>query len=141
MRFIRTPKAGTDPLRQVASGQHPVVLDDVALGMHPFGFDGIEPGALRRQQERQDPHALARLFDLLIVLAQPGPNGLTLMPGGVIPDQEPVGLALFEQAFTAPLQELDRDGAHWSSGHEPHPPLHTARPLAPSPPPTPTLTH
>src|SRR5258708_10718349 len=132
MRFIRTPKVGTDPLRQLASGQQPVVLDDVALGMHPFGFDGIEPGALRRQQERQDPHALARLFDLLIVLAHPGPNGLTLMPGGVIPNQEPVGLALFEQALAAPLQELGRDGAHWSSGHEPQPGLRAGRLLASS---------
>ncbi len=47
MRFIRTSKVGTDPLRQLASDQQAVLLDDVALGMHPFGFDGIEPGALR----------------------------------------------------------------------------------------------
>src|SRR6266700_3735550 len=123
MRFIRTAKVGSDPLRQLASGQHPVVLDYVALGMHPFGFDRIEPGTLRGQQERQNPHALACLFDLLIVLANPAANGLTLMPGGVIPDQEPVGLALFEQALAAPLQELGRDGAHWSSRHKPQPGL------------------
>src|SRR6266700_2132126 len=127
MRFIRTAKVGTDPLRQLASGQHPVVLDYVALGMHPFGFDRIEPGTLRGQQERQNPHALACLFDLLIVLANPAANGLTLMPGGVIPDQEPVGLALFEQALAAPLQELGRDGAHWSSRHKPQPGLRTVR--------------
>jgi len=83
MRFIRTAKVGTDPFSKLLSGQQAIVLDDVALGMHPFGFDGIEPGALRRQQERQDAHALARLFDLLIVLAHPATNGLTLMPGGV----------------------------------------------------------
>jgi len=96
MRFIRTAKVGTDPLGQLASGKPPIMLDHVALGMHPFGFDGIEPGALRRQQERQNAHALASLLDLLIVLANPATNGLTLVPGGVIPDQEPVGLALFE---------------------------------------------
>src|SRR6266567_1131700 len=127
MRFIRTAKVGTDPLCQLASGKPAVVLDYVALGMHPFGFDGIEPGTLRRQQERQNPHALARLFDLLIVLANPAANGLTLMPGGVIPDQEPVGLALFEQAFTAPLQELGRDGAHWSTRNAPQPGLRAVR--------------
>ncbi len=52
MRFIRTAKIGTDPLGQLASDQQPVVLDHVALGMHPFGFDGIEPGTLGGQQER-----------------------------------------------------------------------------------------
>src|SRR5260370_7982266 len=62
------------------------------------------------------------------------------MPGGVIPDQEPVGLALFEQAFTAPLQELDRDGAHWSSGHEPQPGLRAVRLLGTSLLPKPTIT-
>ena len=51
MRFIRTAKVGTDPLRQLASGKPPVMLDHVALGMHPFGFNGIEPGTLRRQQK------------------------------------------------------------------------------------------
>jgi hypothetical protein len=36
--------------------------------MHPFGFNRIEPGTLRGQQERQNPHTLVRLFDLLVVL-------------------------------------------------------------------------
>src|SRR6266700_3070325 len=125
MRFIRTAKVGSDPLRQLASGQHPVVLDYVALGMHPFGFDRIEPGTLRGQQERQNPHALACLFDLLIVLANPAANGLTLMPGGVIPDQEPVGFALLEQPLAAPVQELRGDRAHRSSADKTQPHLLT----------------
>src|SRR5258708_5938293 len=111
MRFIRTAKVGTDPLRQLASGQQAVMLDHVALGMHPFGFNGIEPGTLRRQQKRQNPHALASLLDLLIVLADPGANRLTLMPGGIIPDQKPVRLASLLQALTTPVQELGGDGA------------------------------
>src|SRR6266699_1930294 len=115
MRFIRTIKVGTDPLRQLASGKPAIMLDYVALGMHPFGFNGIEPGTLRRQQERQNPHALVRLFDLLVVLADPGTNRLTLVPGGIIPDQEPVGLALLVQALATPLQELGGDGAHGSA--------------------------
>ncbi len=102
MRFIRTAKVGTDPFSQLTSGQQAVMLDHVALGMHPFGFDGIEPRALCGQQERQNANALARLFDLLIVLANPSTNHLTLVPGSVIPDQEPVRLALFEQALAAP---------------------------------------
>jgi len=127
MRFIQTPKVGTDPLLQLVSGQQPVKLDHVALGMHPLGFNGIKPGTLCGQQERQNPHPLVRLFDLLIVLAHPGPHRLTLVPGGIVPDQEPVRLAFFEQAFATPLQELGGDGAHGSARHEAQPGLRTVR--------------
>ncbi len=44
MRFIGTSKVGTDPFSKGLRGQQAIVLDDVALGVHPFGFDGIEPG-------------------------------------------------------------------------------------------------
>ncbi len=127
MRFIRTAKVGADPLLQLASSQQAVMLDHVALGMHPFGFNGIEPRTLRGQQERQNPHTLVRLFDLLVMLADPATNRLTLVPGGVIPDQEPVRLAFFEQALATPLQELGGDGAHRSASHEPQPGLRAVR--------------
>ncbi len=127
MRFIRTAKVSTDPFSQLASGQQPVVLDHVALGMHPLGFNGIEPGALCRQQERQNAHALAGLLDLLVVLADPGTYSLTLVPGGIIPDQEPVRLALCEQALATPLQELGGEGAHRASGYEAQPGLRAVR--------------
>src|SRR6266849_4604498 len=127
MRFIRTAKVGADALGQLAGGKPTIVLDYVALGMHPFGFDGIEPGTLGRQQERQNAHTFARLFDLLIVLANPATHRLTFVPGGVIPDQEPVGLALLLQALATPLQELGGDGAHWSSRHEAQPDLRAVR--------------
>src|SRR6266851_2803231 len=107
MRFIGTAKVGTDPFSQLASRKQAIEFDHVPLGMHPFGFDGIEPRALGGQQQRQNANALARLFDLLIVLANPRTNRLALVPGSVISDQEPVRLALFEQALAASLQELD----------------------------------
>src|SRR6266568_7308567 len=127
MRFIRTAKVGTDPFCQLASGQQAIMLDHVALGMHPFGFNGIEPGTFGGQQERQNPHAFTGLLDLLVVLAYPGAHGLTLMPGGIIPDQEPVRLPFFEQALATPLQELGGDGAHRASGHEAQPGLRAVR--------------
>ena len=123
MRFIRTAKVGTDPLSKLLSRQQAIVLDHLALGMHPFGFDGIEPGALGGQQERQNPHAVAGQLDLLIVLADPGANRLTLMPGGMIPDQKPVRLALLLQALTTPVQELRGDSAHGSASHQAQPDL------------------
>ena len=84
---------------------------------------GLSQGLLRGQQERQNANAFARLLDLLVVLANPGAHGLTLMPGGIIPDQEPVRLAFVEQALATPLQELGGDGAHRASGHEAQPAL------------------
>src|SRR6266516_8113088 len=123
MRFIRASKVGTDPFSQLASGKQAIEFDYVTLGMHPFGFNGIEPGTLGGQQERQNPNALACLLDLLVVLANPGANGLALVPGGIIPDQEPVGLALLEQALTAPVQELSGESAHRSSRDKAQPHL------------------
>src|SRR5260370_26968685 len=95
--------------------------------MHPFGFNGIEPGTFGGQQERQHAHAFPGVLDLLVVVAYPGAHGLTLMAGGIIPDQEPVRLPFFEQALATPLQELGGDGAHRASGHEAQPGLRTVR--------------
>jgi hypothetical protein len=117
MRLISTSKVGTDPFSQLLGSEQAIVLNDVAFAIHPFRLNPIELGTLKRQQERQDAHAFAALLDLLIVLTNPGANRLTLVPGGVIPDQEPVGLASFRQAVTAPHQELRGDGAHGSPRH------------------------
>src|SRR5215831_9207578 len=129
MWFIRTSKVGTDAFRQLTSRKQAIQFHDVALGMHPFGFNRVEPGALGRQQEGQDPHAVARLLDRSVVSTDPGAHGLALMPGGVIPDQEPMGLALLQQAFAAPVQELGGEGADGPSGHEAQPDLRAVRVL------------
>src|SRR5436309_15552471 len=115
MRFIRASKVGTDPFSQLASGKQAIEFDYVTLGMHPFGFNGIEPGTLGGQQERLNPNGLACLLDLLVVLANPGANGLAPVQGRIIPDQQPVGLALLELALTAPAQDLRGESAHRSS--------------------------
>src|SRR5436305_14004883 len=123
MRFIGTSKIRTDAFSKLLSCKQAIVLNHVAFAMHPFGFNRIEPGTLRGQQERQNTNTFARLLDLLIVLANPGANGLALMPGGIIPDQEPVGLALLEQALAAPVQELRGESAHRSSADKAQPHL------------------
>ncbi len=94
MRFIGTSKVGTDAFSQLASRKQAIEFNHVTLGMDPFGFNGIEPGAFRGQQERPNPNAFARLLDLLIVLPYPGTGRLTLVPGGVIPDQQPGAVRL-----------------------------------------------
>src|SRR2546429_1784694 len=125
MRLIGSTIISADTLGQLFSSKQAIGLDDVALAVDPFGLNRVEPGALRRQQEGQDTHACAGLLDLVIVLANPGANGLTLMPGGVIPDQKPVGFALLEQPLAAPVQELRGDRAHRSSADKTQPHLLT----------------
>jgi hypothetical protein len=46
------------------------------------------------QQEGQDSHTFACLFDRSVVGADPGAHRLALMPRGSIPDQEKVGSCL-----------------------------------------------
>ena len=88
MWFIRASKVATDAFSKQLSCKQAIMLNHVAFAMHPFGPGRIEPGTLRWQQERQNPNACGRLLHLLIVLANPGTNGLALMPGGIIPDKE-----------------------------------------------------
>src|SRR5712692_11281229 len=123
MRLIGTSKVRTDPFSKLLSRKHAIVLSHIAFAMHPFGLNRIEPRTLGGQQERQNTNAFTRLLDLLIVLANPGTNGLALMPGGIIPDQEPVALALLEQALAAPVQKLGGDGADRSSADKAQPHL------------------
>src|SRR5450755_1193542 len=126
MRFIGSSIVGTHTLGQVFGSQQAVGLDHVALAVNPFGLNGVEPGALRRQQTWQDTHALPCLFDLPVVLTNPGANRLTLVPGSIIPDQEPVRFAALEQSLAAPVQELRSDRAHWSSADKTQPHLLTS---------------
>src|SRR6266487_3783195 len=110
MRFIGTPKVGTNALSQLLGRQQMVGFDDSTLAVDPLWLDGIEPGAFRRQKERQNAYPFSRLSDLLVVLTNPGAYLLTHMPGGVIPDQQPGRLALDLQPRATVLQELGGDG-------------------------------
>lgn len=102
--------------------KHTIALDHVALAMDPLGFDGIEPGACGGQLERQNPHAFARLFDREVVFSDPGAHHLAYMPGGVVPNEEPMTFALCGQVLTTPVRKLNGDVAHWSpcDKTEPH---------------------
>ncbi len=61
---------------------------DLPLAMDPLWLNRVKPGTFGGPQARQDAHPLASLLDRLIVAAQPGANHLTLVPGGVVPDQD-----------------------------------------------------
>src|SRR5512135_1157248 len=125
MRFIGTPKVGTNALGQLLGRKQAVRFDDGLFSMHPLGLNGVEPRTLCGQQAGQDTHSFACLFPLLIVLPDPRADHEAFVPGGIIPDQEPVALALRGQALTTPLQEPYRDRAHRSSGNKAQPHLVT----------------
>jgi len=127
MRFIGTPKIGTDPFSQLTGREQAVRFHHVALAMNPFRFNGIEPGTLLGQQERQDMYACTGLLNLHVVLTDPGANSLTNMPRSMIPDQEPVGLPKPLETLTAPLQELDSDSTHRATSDEAQPHLRAVR--------------
>jgi len=118
MSFIGASKVGTYPFSQLASSQQPIMFDDIAFGVDPFGLDGIEPGAFGRQKQGQNAYTFALLLDQTVVLSYPGPHDLAHMEGGVIPDQQPRGFANRLQVSATPLQKLGGDGAYWTSCDE-----------------------
>src|SRR5947209_10061277 len=116
MSFVRTVKVSTNPLGQLASREQLIGFNNGALAMHPFGFDGIEPGTLRREQKGQDADAFALVLDLLVMLAYPGAHDQALMPGGIVPDQQPGSFSLCLQLTTTPVQKLGGDIADRTTG-------------------------
>ncbi len=118
MWLIRTAKVGTDALGKLRGRKQAVGFDHIALGVDPFGLDWIEPGTLLGQKQGQHAHPFAVLLDLLIVLPDPGAHLFTVMPGGVVPDQQPGGFALRVQSRATPVQKLRRDFADRTTCHE-----------------------
>ncbi len=92
-------------------------LDTGALAVHPLGLNRVEPGTLDGQIARQDAHPLAPSLHGAVMRSDPGADGLTDVPGGVVPDQRPHGNAQRRQLGAAPVQELDGDrteGRPWT---------------------------
>ena len=117
----------TNALSQLLGREQAIRFHNRLLGMHPLGLNRVEPGALGGQAERQDTNAFPSLLDLPVVLPDPVANHLAHMPVGIIPDQEPVPLALGCQTLTALLQKLNADGTHRSPSDEAHPDLRAIR--------------
>ena len=109
MWHVRAPKIGTDAFGQLLSRQQTSRFHHSPLAMDPLGLNRVEPGTLLGQQAGQNADPCAGLFDLLVMLPDPRPNHLADIPGGIVPNQEEVPLALGGQALTAPLQKLDGD--------------------------------
>ena len=108
----------TNAQDQLVGGQQAVRFHNSLLGMNPPGLDRIEPGTFSRQKKGQNAYPFALLLDLAVVLSDPGPHQFAVMPGSIIPDQQPRGLALLLQPATDPFQKLGGDGADRATGDE-----------------------
>jgi hypothetical protein len=109
----------TNALGQLFDGKPPIGFHNSLPGMHPLGLNRVEPGTFGGQKERQDAHPFMRLLDPAVVLTNPGLHVLTVVPGGVIPDQQKACLAPSLQVGTDPLQKLGGDGADRTAIHKP----------------------
>ena len=118
MSFIRASKVRTNALGQLLGGKQAISLDHLAFGMHPLRLNRVEPGTFGRQKTGQNTHPCARLLDQAVVLSDPGPHQLAHVKGGIIPDQQPVGLALRLQLGATPRQKLGGDGTHRATIHK-----------------------
>src|SRR5437763_440983 len=127
MGVVRTSEVSTDPVSQKLPRKQPIVLNHVALSMNPLWLDGIEPGTLGGQKERQNAYPFSVLSHLLVVGTHPGAHLLAHMPGGIIPDQEPVALALGGQPLTTVVQKLGGDRAHGAPADKTQPHLVSLR--------------
>src|SRR6266508_5449144 len=114
MGFGCTSIIGVDARLQFVGAEHAVGLRNRTLAMHPLGLDWVEPRALAGQQARHDPHALAGLFEAAIMDANPVAHILALVPGGIVPDQEPATHALGRQPLTTPCQKVSGHRAEWA---------------------------
>lgn len=76
MSCIRTVIVRANPRDQLRGGKQSIGLDYGTLAMHPFGFDGIEPGTLPGPKQGKHMSPFARSLDLFVVLTHPGAHGL-----------------------------------------------------------------
>jgi hypothetical protein len=121
MLVMRTTKDPANPIGELVSSQEALRLDHLALAVHPFGLDGVQPRALLGQQATYDPHATAALFDTAVVRTEPAPHLFGDMPTGVVLDQKQ---DLFAESFEflgTPSEKLRRYGTHEPTIHEPQP--------------------
>ena len=86
MRFTFTVIVGLDPRFECVCAPQPVRFRHGPLPMAPLRFDGVEPRAFAGPRADHDTPTLRAPLALLLMLAEPGPHGMTAMPGGLIPD-------------------------------------------------------
>jgi hypothetical protein len=105
MSFLSTSIVGIDTIHDFLRTEQPVWFDNRPFPMHPFGLNGIQPGAFTRQSAGQDAYPLPGLLDVVIVLPQPGPHLVAEVPRRVVPDQQHRGEPLRRSRRAAPGEQ------------------------------------
>ena len=80
MGFMRASIIRTDPVSPLLGGQYARGFHHRALAVNPLGLDGVQPRAFTGQPAWENADSTPQLFDLTVVVAEPGPNHLTGMP-------------------------------------------------------------
>jgi hypothetical protein len=82
-----TAKVVTHPLSEFLRSQESSWLDNRVLAMNPLRLNPVQPGTLGGEPARDDVHArfprLSVLQHGVLMLAQPGSDLLTHVPGGI----------------------------------------------------------
>src|SRR5215211_8639462 len=86
MLVMWTTEYPADPIRELVCSQQTVGFYGLALAVYPLGLDGVQPRTLLGQKAAYDPHSAAAILDVAIVLAEPAPDLLGDVPGGVVPE-------------------------------------------------------
>ncbi len=84
-----------------------------SLAVYPMRLNRIEPRAFYRQSQDEYSYSTFSLY-FLIVLLDPTPHRLALVPGRIVPDQRQHPFAFFSQLLNYPLQEIGRHLANGS---------------------------
>src|ERR671931_1623639 len=108
MRFLSISIIGTDTIHDLLRTEQPVRFDDRPFPMDPFGLNGIQPGAFTWQPAGQDADPAPGLFDMVIMLPQPGTYLVADVPRGVVPDQQHRREPLRHQLLAAPSEKRRR---------------------------------
>jgi hypothetical protein len=116
----------THAFSQLLGREQAIRFNHHLLRMDPLGLDGVKPGTLGGQEERQDANAFPRLFDLLVVRPNPVPNHFAHMEGGRYPRSRASGVCRWRsQTLTTRLQKLNADCTHRTPSDKAQPDLRT----------------
>src|SRR4051794_16698324 len=102
MRIVRAAEGVGDAVGEVLDREEAVGFEDAAFAVDPGRFDGIEPGALDRQEAGDDADAGTGVLDLSVVIPDPGADVLTDVPRRIVPDQAQGLLAVRLELGAAP---------------------------------------
>lgn len=115
---MMTIKGSTNSVSQGLFGKSSIRLDNFAFTVSPLWFNRVEPRAFDWQETNQETNSFSRPFDSTIMFSNPGTNGFTGVPTGIVPNHCQNRLVQCFNFLAAPLQKLNGNTTHRSSINE-----------------------